>query len=159
MRNNFIGRKSELNKIEAFLNKKGFFSCLLYGRRRIGKSELIKNAIKDRKEFAIYYEAKQTTEQNNVEGLTELICEALRVDHIHFNGLEGLLEYLFKFSTKNDLILVIDEYSYLTKMINGLDSIFQNLIDKYKDNSKMKLIISGSFIDIMKDLLEYHNPL
>ena len=141
------------------MNKKGFFACLLYGRRRIGKSELIKNAIKDRKELTIYYEAKQTTEKNNVDSLTELICEVLKVDHIRFNGLEELLEYLFKFSVKNDLILVLDEYSYLIKMINGLDSILQNLIDKYKDASKMKLIISGSFIDMMKDLLEYHNPL
>lgn len=159
MKNAFLGRKDELSKIEAFLNKKGFFACLLYGRRRIGKSELIKNAIKDRKELTIYYEAKQTTEKNNVDSLTELICEALKVDHIRFNGLEELLEYLFKFSVKNDLILVLDEYSYLIKMINGLDSILQNLIDKYKDASKMKLIISGSFIDMMKDLLEYHNPL
>lgn len=159
MSNSFIGRENELKKIKAFLNKKGFLACLLYGRRRIGKSELIKNAIKDRKEFAIYYEAKQTTEQNNVDGLTELICETLKVDYIHFNSLEELLDYLFKYSLKNELILVIDEYSYLIKMINGLDSIVQNLIDKYKDNSKMKLIISGSFIDMMKDLLEYHNPL
>ena len=159
MRDAFLGRKSELIRIEAFLNKKGFFACLLYGRRRIGKSELIKNAIKDRKELTIYYEAKQTTEKNNVDSLTELICEVLKVDHIRFNGLEELLEYLFKFSVKNDLILVLDEYSYLIKMINGLDSILQNLIDKYKDASKMKLIISGSFIDMMKDLLEYHNPL
>lgn len=159
MKNAFLGRKDELSKIEAFLNKKGFFACLLYGRRRIGKSELIKNAIKDRKELTIYYEAKQTTEKNNVDSLTELICEVLKVDHIRFNGLEELLEYLFKFSIKNDLILVLDEYSYLIKMINGLDSILQNLIDKYKDASKMKLIISGSFIDMMKVLLEYHNPL
>lgn len=159
MKNAFLGRKDELSKIEAFLNKKGFFACLLYGRRRIGKSELIKNAIKDRKELTIYYEAKQTTEKNNVDSLTELICEVLKVDHIRFNGLEELLEYLFKFSVKNDLTLVLDEYSYLIKMINGLDSILQNLIDKYKDASKMKLIISGSFIDMMKDLLEYHNPL
>ena len=159
MSNSFVGRENELKKIETFLNKRGFFGCLLYGRRRIGKSELIKNAIKDRKEFVVYYEAKQTTEQNNVDGLTELICETLKVDYIHFDSLEATLEYLFKFSIKNDLILVIDEYSYLIKMINGLDSILQNLIDKYKDASKMKLIISGSFIDMMKDLLEYHNPL
>lgn len=159
MKNTFFGRKSELNKIESFLSQEVFSACLLYGRRRIGKSELIKYAIKDRKQIAIYYEAKQTTEQNNVDGLTELICEILKVDHIHFNSLEELLDYLFKFSLKKELILVIDEYSYLIKMIEGLDSIIQNLIDKYKNSSKMKLIISGSFIDMMKDLLEYQNPL
>ena len=155
----FFGRKNELNKIESFLNRKGFFTCLVYGRRRIGKSELIKHSVRERKEKVIYYEAKQTTEQNNVDSITELICEVLNVDYIHFNSLEESLEYLFKFSIKNKLILIVDEYSYLTKITKGIDSVIQHLIDKYKNESNMKFIISGSQIDMMKDLLEYHNPL
>ena len=155
----FFGRKNELNKIKSFLNKKGFLTCLVYGRRRIGKSELIKHSVRERKEKVIYYEAKQTTEQNNVDSITELICEVLNVDYIHFNSLEESLEYLFKFSIKNKLILIIDEYSYLTKITKGIDSVIQHLIDKYKNESNMKFIISGSQIDMMKDLLEYHNPL
>ena len=155
----FFGRKKELNRLNDFLNKKGFFACLIYGRRRIGKSELIKYAIKERNERTIYYEAKQTTEKNNIDSITELICEVLNVSHIHFSSMEETLEYLFEYSIKNRLIFIIDEYSYLTKLVQGLDSIIQKLIDKYKNESKMKLIISGSYIDMMKDLLEYQNPL
>ncbi len=136
-----------------------FLACLIYGRRRIGKSELIKYSIKDKKDKIIYFEVKQTTEKNNVDSLTELICEKLNVDFIHFNTIEEALKYLFEYSIKNKLILIIDEYSYLIKIVEGIDSIIQNLIDKYKNDSNMKLIISGSYIDIMKDLLLYENPL
>lgn len=158
-KDSFFGRQNELNKLNSFLSKKGFLACLIYGRRRIGKSELIKHAIKDKKDKIIYYEAKQTTEKNNIDSLTELICEKLNVDFIHFNTLEESLKYLFEYSIKNKLILIIDEYSYLIKIVEGIDSIIQNLIDKYKNDSNMKLIISGSYIDMMKDLLLYENPL
>lgn len=155
----FFGRLSELNKLDSFFSKNGFLACLIYGRRRIGKSELIKYSIKDKKDKIIYFEAKQTTEKNNIDSLTEIICEKLNVDFIHFNTIEEALKYLFEYSIKNKLIFIIDEYSYLIKIVEGIDSIIQNLIDKYKNDSNMKLIISGSYIDIMKDLLLYENPL
>ena len=155
----FYGRAKELQTIKTFLDKKGFFACLIYGRRRIGKSELIKHSIKDRKERIIYFEAKQTTEQNNIDSLIRLINDILKVEHIHFNSLEECLDYLFNYSLHNELFLIIDEYSYLVKIVNGLDSIIQSLIDKYKHNSNLKLIISGSYIDLMKDLIQYQNPL
>ena len=158
-KDSFFGRQNELNKLYSFFSKKGFLACLIYGRRRIGKSELIKYSIKDEKDKIIYFEAKQTTEKNNIDSLTELICEKLNVDFIHFNTIEEALKYLFEYSIKNKLILIIDEYSYLIKIVEGIDSIIQNLIDKYKNDSNMKLIISGSYIDIMKDLLLYENPL
>ena len=58
-----------------------------------------------------------------------------------------------------DMILVIDEYPYLRENIKGLDSIIQTIVDKYKDTSKMKLIICGSYVDTMKALLTNQNSL
>ena len=136
-KDSFFGRQNELNKLNSFFSKKGFLACLIYGRRRIGKSELIKYSIKDEKDKIIYFEAKQTTEKNNIDSLTELICEKLNVDFIHFNTIEEALKYLFEYSIKNKLILIIDEYSYLIKIVEGIDSIIQNLIDKYKNDSNM----------------------
>ena len=53
----------------------GQMISLIYGRRRIGKSELIKQILKESDVKSIYYECKQTTEQNNVDSLAELIGE------------------------------------------------------------------------------------
>ena len=57
------------------------------------------------------------------------------------------------------MIFVLDEYPYIRENIKGLDSIFQSLVDKYKDSSKLKLILLGSYVDVMKSLLEKSNPL
>ena len=60
----------------------GQMISLIYGRRRIGKSELIKQVLKETDIKSVYYECKQTTEQNNVDSLAELIGEAFRNRHL-----------------------------------------------------------------------------
>lgn len=57
------------------------------------------------------------------------------------------------------MIFVLDEYSYLRDCVTGMDSILQSLIDKYSESSSIKLILCGSFVDIMKSLLYNENPL
>ena len=57
------------------------------------------------------------------------------------------------------MILVLDEYPYIRESVSGMDSILQALIDKYRDKSKLSLIILGSYVDVMRSLLEHSNPL
>ena len=132
---------------------------LIYGRRRIGKSELIKQVLKETDCKSIYYECKQTTEQNNTESLAELIGETFDFPKPTFENMEALLRFLFQKSEKEPLILVLDEYPYLRENTKGLDSVLQSVIDHYKDTSHMKLIVCGSYVDTMKALLEKQNPL
>ena len=153
----FIGRKKELETIsEAFLSDRQE-NILTYGRRRVGKTELIKEAIKGKK--AIYYEAKEITETKIIEELTILISEAMDLPRLWFDDVGSLLESLFKMAQDEVIILVLDEYTYMQDAIKGLDSIIMSLIDKYSKTSKLKLILCGSYIDTMKKLLEYGNPL
>ena len=53
----------------------------------------------------------------------------------------------------------MDEYLYIRESVSGMDSILQALIDKYRDKSKLLLIILGSYVDVMRSLLEHSNPL
>lgn len=62
-------------------------------------------------------------------------------------------------STKEKMILVLDEYPYLKESVRGMDSILQALIDKYRDSAKLTLIILGSYVEVMRSLLEHSNPL
>jgi len=54
---------------------------------------------------------------------------------------------------------VLDEYPYLRENVKGLDSIIQALVDKYREDSKLKLIVLGSYVEVMKSLLKESNPL
>lgn len=155
----FYGRKNERKKLCTMLHSDGQMISLIYGRRRIGKSELIKQVLKETDIKSVYYECKQTTEQNNVDSLAELIGEAFDFPKPAFENMEVLLRFLFQKSEKEPMILVLDEYPYLRENSKGLDSVLQSVIDHYKDTSNMKLIVCGSYVDTMKALLERQNPL
>ena len=155
----FYGRENERKKLGTMFHAEGQMISLIYGRRRIGKSELIKQVLKETNIKGIYYECKQTTEQNNVDSLAELIGENFGFPKPAFENMEVLLQFLFKMSEQEPLILVLDEYPYLRENAKGLDSILQSVIDHYKDTSNMKLIVCGSYVDTMKSLLEKQNPL
>lgn len=156
---NFLGRAQEKKVMHQVLGCVGVQVLLIYGRRRVGKSELIKQVLRESKIKGIYYESKQTTEMNNVASLSNLISEFYNYPKLSFDNFEAVLDFLFQKAVNDPFIFVLDEYPYLRAAIPGLDSILQTLIDKYRDNSSLKLILCGSFIDVMKSLLLSENPL
>ena len=155
----FYGRQSQRKLLRKMLSQEEMQTALIYGRRRVGKSELIKQVLREEKVTGIYYECKETTEKNNVDSLSEMIGETFHFPKPSFGDMEELLKYLFEKAEEDGFVLVLDEYPYLRTAVTGLDSILQNLIDRYRDTSKLKFIICGSHIDIMKSLLDSQNPL
>jgi len=155
----FIGREEYINKLEKQINTDELSFSLIYGRRRVGKSELVKQIIRRSKVKSIYYECKQVAEASNVEGLGSIVSEVFDLPKLGYADIESLLDYVFKLAEKEKVILVLDEYPYLRESVKGLDSIVQSLVDKYKDSSKLKLIILGSYVETMKSLIEHANPL
>ena len=156
---NFIGRKEELYKLNSIINSDSFNMGLIYGRRRVGKSELVKEALNQTKVKSLYYECKQVTEESTTKDICGLISELFNLPTLGYTKLEEVLEFIFKKSIDEKYILVLDEYSYLKDNVKGIDSIVQSLVDKYKEKSKLTLIILGSYVEIMKSLLEISNPL
>ena len=155
----FFGRERELARVEREIKSDGQSAILVYGRRRVGKSELIKQSLSTTNCRSIYYECKETSEQNNLESLSALVSEVFDLPPLGFGNLEALLNHLFTLSVKEPLTLVLDEYPYLRKTVKGLDSILQSLLDRHRDSSHLTLILCGSFVEVMKSLLERENPL
>ncbi|MBR0462791.1 MAG: ATP-binding protein [Clostridia bacterium] len=155
----FVGREEERKRLHKMLDRQGFAAALVYGRRRVGKSELIKQCLRESGVKSIYYECRQTAELSNAANLSELISEAFEFPPLAFGNMEACLEYIFKASRDREIVLVLDEFSYLRDSVSGLDSVIQALIDKYREVSRLKLIICGSFVDVMKSLLMRENPL
>lgn len=155
----FIGRKEQLKKLKKIIDSEQLQFALIYGRRRVGKSELIKQALGQTKAKSIYYECKQTTELNNVESICALLSELWDLPRLGFRSIEEVLDYLFQYAAEKKIVIVLDEYPYLRENVKGLDSILQSLVDKYRETSKLTLIILGSYVEVMKSLTGHSNPL
>ncbi|MBQ9220355.1 ATP-binding protein [Succinivibrio sp.] len=155
----FIGRTRQLKQLENELNNDRMSFALIYGRRRIGKSELIKQALKDCQKKSLYYECKQVSEKSNVNAICELLSEHFNLPKLGLDSIEEVLDYLFKAAEDEKLVLVLDEYPYLREGIKGMDSILQAKLDQYRDTSRLTIVILGSYVEIMKSLLEHSNPL
>lgn len=156
---NFIGRKEELEQLRYAYSTEEYEGILVYGRRRIGKSELIKESFKTEKCKIVYYECVKVSEESNVRAFAEVIGNIFKIPTPAFSSFGDAVEFLFKCSVKEKIILVIDEYPYLREKIQGCDSVFQKIIDTYAMNCKMKLILCGSYVDIMEKLISEDNPL
>lgn len=155
----FIGRTRQLKQLEREIDTDRMSFALIYGRRRIGKSELIKQALKDSQKKFLYYECKQVSEKSNVDAICDLLSEQFNLPKLGLDSIEEVLDYLFKAAKDEKLVLVLDEYPYLREGIKGMDSILQAKIDQYRENSKLTIVILGSYVEIMKSLLEHSNPL
>ncbi len=156
----FLGRQKELSALNKLYHSDKFQFAVVYGRRRIGKTALISQFIKDKK--AIYFTGVETNEKQNLENFSRNILgyeKSIDVDTC-FLSFQSALEYTFELAKKEKLVLVIDEYPYVARTSKSLASTLQLLIDQYKDNSNMFLILCGSSMSYMEDnVLAYKAPL
>ncbi len=153
----FVGRQNELRQIKSLLNNNSKNTIMVYGKRRVGKSALILEAIKDCKYKVIYYECLLTTLQENINNLERKIQQTFDNKFIHFETLADIFDFLGKCNEK--IVIVLDEYSYLKSLAPKyyVDSLFQSIIDQMGNN--LSLVLLGSFVGMMKELLEKENPL
>lgn len=155
----FFGRTKQLDQLKKEMTSGEMRMALIYGRRRVGKSELVKQAVKESGIKSFYYECKQVAEASNVQSICEVVSEVQGLPVLGFTSFEKLMDYIFTLAKEENIVFILDEYPYLRENTKGLDSILQSLIDKYRETSKLKLIILGSYVDIMRSLLEHSNPL
>lgn len=156
----FIGREKELKVLNNLYTSDKFEFAVIYGRRRVGKTALINEFIGDKK--SIYFMGVESNTKQNLENFSKSIIEYSSgiVADTSFQSFQAALEYVFELSKNERLILVIDEYPYVARSSKSLASTIQMLIDKYKDISKMMLILCGSSMSYMEDnVLAYKAPL
>ena len=156
----FIGRGRELSALEKLYKSDKFEFAVIYGRRRVGKTALINKFIDDKN--AIYFMGVESNAKQNLENFSKSIMEYVsgtEIDSI-FSSFQSALEYVFRLAEKERIILAIDEYPYVARSSKSLASTLQLLIDKYKDKSKLMLILCGSSMSYMEDhVLAYKAPL
>ena len=156
----FIGREQELNTLNRLYLTGKFEFAVIYGRRRVGKTALINRFTADKD--TVFFTGVETNAKQNLENFSRSIMEfntGMAVDS-SFGSFQSALEYVFELAKTKRIVLVIDEYPYVARASKSLASTLQLLIDKYKDHSKLFLILCGSSMSYMEDhVLAYKAPL
>lgn len=155
----FIGREQELKIFKDAFGSDKYEGFLVYGRRRVGKTELVREAMRTSGLTCVYYECKRVSEASNTLGLSEVIAVIFGIPVPRFESFEKAVEFVFEKAKNEKIIFVIDEYPYLKEKLPGSDSILQSIIDKFLHESNIKFILCGSYVDTMKELVGKSNPL
>lgn len=134
---------------------------IIYGRRRIGKSTLIREAIKNRPH--VFYQATRVTSSLNLESFKAEIAHELGADDL-LTGLTDWLavfHYLARAAEHNPgLTIALDEFPYLVDADPALPSVIQKFWDSGAGRvGNLKLLLCGSMIAHMEELLAERNPL
>lgn len=153
----FIGRNEELTILSQSLLDSGH-AVMIYGKRKIGKTTLIRQYLKSLDHPVIYFECLKGSLDENLKALTnEAVTSGVLPGAVQFESFMDFFSFID--SSTQRCTVVIDEYPYLKIADNSplVDSIFQNIIDNRIHH--INLILSGSHIGMMKDLLEEGNSL
>lgn len=152
---NFIDRQKELKRLEAALKGCKGKLLVVYGRRRLGKSRLIKRILK---EGDVYYEATKSESSTQRLGLAASVALSYNdFDKPTYSTWDSLLS-AFNNQCKEGATLILDEFPYLVERDSSLPSIIQNIVDS--GTMRYNLLICGSSQRMMqKIVLDGSEPL
>jgi len=139
----FVDREVELGRLESLISSDNAELAVIYGRRRIGKSELVKQVLKDTN--SIYFQATEGTPGMQLDDFIDSV-EAV------YPGVEKVRqdwETVLEFLAEKDAVVAIDEFPYLVESDSSIPSVFQRFWDN--QDSGIILILVGSSISVMED--------
>lgn len=153
----FIDRKEEMSFLDERYHKKEFDFFVIYGRRRIGKTELIKHFIKNKPH--IYVLCNKAGTSANILKFRQETAKYLSEPEIASENLEEIFSHLVSRAKERKPVVVFDEFSYLVEKDDAVPSMFQAVVDEVLSGKNFMLVICGSSISMMETLLGYKNPL
>lgn len=157
----FVGRKIELDFLnEKYTSTKSEF-VIIYGRRRIGKTELLKQFVKDKKH--VFYYGHQVTDSMQLKRITGVVTEHFgkRIYTDSFDHWESVFQYISE-NLQNDekTVIVLDEFPYIVEGNISIPSVIQSAWDHYLVDKNIMIILCGSSMSFMeKEVLSEKNPL
>lgn len=157
----FIGRLNELSFLTDRYNSKGGQLVVLYGRRRVGKTETLKEFCKNKEH--VFYSCRECTDNEQLRSFSQrmLAKEISASKYIkEFTDWEQAIQSITELPGKSKKLLIIDEFPYMVKNNHSIPSILQNLWDhQLKDQDIMILLCGSAMSFIEKDILAEKNPL
>jgi hypothetical protein len=154
----FINREEELSILKRRYGSENPEFLIVYGRRRIGKTELITHSIKGHSN--IYFLAEERPERENIKEMQELMGDFLGDEEFRMLVFGDWTDLFKSFSKRaKKAIIVIDEFPYLVKQNKSVPSKFQKIWDLWLKKTDVILILVGSSVSMMEGLLGANSPL
>lgn len=157
----FVDRKLEMKTLQREYDKNGSSLIIVYGRRRVGKTTLLTEFIKDKP--SLYFLATQESEVLNRNAFKEKAAEYLgdsMLSDVTVSKWDTIFQAIVSKKQKEKTVLIIDEFQYLGKSNPAFPSVFQRIWDELLKDSNICLILCGSLISMMmSQTLSYQSPL
>ena len=157
----FVNREQELNLLNTKYSSNRAELFVLYGRRRVGKTELLRHFCQD-KEY-VFYIADLATEANSLAEFTRRVSEYQYGDEAllsPFASWDVALRYVATLAKEVRIVVIFDEFTYLIEKNSAIASIFQRLWDSTLKNSRIMLILCGSYVGMIEEhVLSHSSPL
>lgn len=157
----FIGRERDLAVLEELYQSRKPELYVLWGRRRVGKTELLQQFCQGRR--AVYFLAAQVRERDNLrafrDSLRECLGDAL-TSNVEFPDWSAALGFAAERAGNERLVIVLDEFPYLCESSKGLTSVLQRFWDTRGKKSTLMLVLCGSQVAFMEqEVLAERSPL
>ena len=154
----FYNRNDELDALGSAFESPGHAFFVIYGRRRVGKTELIKAFCAERPH--IYFLAAQEAEGRQREKFVERVAEYFGDRVPRIDGWDDAFAYLGEQIETEDTIVAIDEFPYLIEENDSLPSYIQAFVDEHLNGTDSMLILCGSSVSTMESaVLGHESPL
>lgn len=157
----FIGRSNELEFLNNRYNISGSQLIVLYGRRRVGKTETLREFCKGKDH--IFYSCTECTDVKQLKAFSERILtkDIPASKYINqFTDWEQAFSSIMEMTTEHKKLLIIDEFPYMVRNNPTIPSIIQKLWDIELKNDNVMIILCGSSMSfIEKEILAEKNPL
>lgn len=155
----FYGRAREIAMIEDILGRGRWFFCAISGRRRIGKTSLIREAVQTSGREVLYVQIPDSDERGVVQAFQDAI-ESIGLEQSlaqEFRTFADMAEAIRLFCI-GDGIVILDEFQYFhRKTLSPFQSLLQAEVDKMRDTAKGGLFVLGSIHTEMSAILEDRN--
>ena len=160
----FVGREEELGALERMYEKDDFQMAVIYGRKRVGKTSLIDEFVKNKP--TLYFTAQQKTSRQNLELFSAAVYEAFSLPGslLAFTTWNAALDFVVERTQAREgedpLVFVFDEFPYAAESDPSLPSVLQTAIDHGFKQTRLRLILCGSNEGFMEgEVLGSKSPL
>lgn len=157
----FINRKTELDLLDQHYRSNQAELFVLYGRRRVGKTELLHAFCADKPH--IFFIATLSSDSEQLATFSQQVYGFTHADvpsGFTFPSWEEALRALGELPMQPKPIIVLDEFTYLISGNKAIPSILQKVWDEKLKNTQIMMVLCGSYIGMMEtEVLGYQAPL
>ena len=150
-----------MKTLEQEYKREGSSLVILYGRRRVGKTTLISEFIKNKN--ALFFLASEESEVQNRNAFKEKAAAFIKSDLLmdaSVSSWDTIFKAIMDTSFDTKPVIVIDEFQYIGKSNPAFPSVFQRIWEEILKNKSVMVILCGSLISMMESqTLNYDSPL